>query len=274
MKQVPVWKFLDVPKLTPGRRRLALQRIREAIEGQRRLNKLLSEVDNAIAMQERTVALRAARPRSMDLSRMHAAEAGRLDAKLDRAVAALHGVLQSLVRAYESDEPHAMVAAQMLKRVFPGGVAPITQLPYVDQHAAVDQLLTSLRSDPELQEGVEALGLDNLVARIEDLNGEYGQHVTRREMVSAQDIRDADHDGWVALCKIVALIMGAVPGSTDEDDTLRATLMNPLLQQQDELRKLRARRAGGRLDELLDEEPPEDDDEEVVAEVPAEPALE
>lgn len=260
MRLIPIWTFVQVPKLTAGRRRLALQRMRAAVESLPDLAALLPVIDSAIAVQERMISLRAARPHSLEASRKHAVQATALDAKLDRAVSSLHGVLTHIVRGLDDGAHDATLAAMLLQRLFPGGVAPITQLPYVDQYAVVDQLAELIRTEPELADAVAALGLETLVERIETLNEEYGKHVTRTDLISTRDLRDADRAGWLALCTVVAELVGAVSGTTDEDDALRGTLLLPIVRQHEELKDLRAsRRSGAGPDELADDAT--DDDE-------------
>lgn len=257
MKHIPIWAFLSIPKLTAGRRRLSLQRLRDELAAIPSLSHLLPAVDKAIAAQEAAIALRARRPSSLEVSRMHAARAMTLDIEVDRAVSGLHGTLTSTVRALSPDDPAAVAAEHLLASVFVGGVAPITQLPFVDQHAAVDQLLKVLREDPDAVAAVALLTLQRWVDRIEALNAEYGEHVTQESPIRGQDIRDADRAGWVAFCEVMVQVLGAVPGSEEADEVLRGRLLGPVISQRDELRKLRARRAAGGSvvqieDEILD----------------------
>lgn len=270
MRQVPIDTFLVVPRLTAGRRQLALQRLAEQLEAQPALEALRPAVDEAIEAQRRVLELRAQRPRQQEEDRMHALQAVPLDAKLDRAVAALHGMVTQILRGFDPTDTDAAMASRIVEGVFPHGVASITQLPYVDQHAAVDHLVRTLRGDAELARAVTRLGLDSLVERIDALNVEYGQLITRGERITAQDLRDADREGWLAMCTVVAQVLGAVSGRTDDDEVLRGTLLRPILEQQQEIRKLRARRAAGGLVESLTEGD-EVDPDELEEERPGEP---
>jgi hypothetical protein len=95
-----------------------------------------------------------------------------LDSKIDDTL----GSLSDSVRSYadiETDSELTRLADELVEDLFPNGVFHITSKTYESQHATVEQLTDRMRS--EYAEHIEELRLEPIIARIEELNAEFGE---------------------------------------------------------------------------------------------------
>jgi hypothetical protein len=243
MHTFTIHEFLGLPKLTPGRRKKALERMR-LTAARRGLNDLMAAIDVALQIEEVALALAIRWTAASEDQAMHAGGARKLDAQLDRALSGLHDSLQLMVRAFDGRQ--ADMARTLLDSLFPKGPGAITRLPYVDQNAHVSALLTKM-GEMAHHDALTALNLQDWVARIRELNERYGRALTRPERLNHEHVVAADRAGWTSMLSVVARVLGTFPSDTDVDIQGRHDLLQPLTDQQDELNLLRARRRGENL---------------------------
>lgn len=256
MRTFSIYEFLALPKLTPGRRMKALERMRLAAVA-RGLTDLVTAIDGAIRVEDHALALVMRWEAAAADHAMHAGGAQKLDAQLDRALSGLHESLQLKVRAFEGSQ--AQMAHALIEALFPKGPGPITSLPYVDQNAQVSTLLVKMGVSPH-RDALVALHLQDWVERIREVNEQYGRALTRPERLTHEQVVAADRAGWTSMLSVVARVLGAFPEDTDGDRQGRRDLLQPLTDQQDEMSALRARRRGENTfveegEELFSEEP-------------------
>ena len=237
---------MKVPYLNAARRRLALRRMRALAVATARVAHLVDRVDRAIAAQDRVVELEARWNAAQDDAAMHAEQARKLDVKLDRAVVVLHNTIAGVVKAFEADDPEVAMALRLLDALFPAGVAPIVNVPYVEEHALVHDMLVRLRG--ELAELVDVLDLERYVARVETLNEAYGAVLTQPERLTGKHIKEMDRAGHREVLKLVSMINAEFVDDEDgEGAELHTALLQPIHDQAAELRMLKRRRARGGL---------------------------
>jgi hypothetical protein len=175
--------------------------------------------------------------------------AQRLDALVDRTLTAIrdHAVAQT-EGAPESDPVHAEVAG-FLKVVYPTGVSAITSLGYVEELAAVDQIVGLFQGD--LAASVTSLGLDRLATRLADLAGQYREALEAPppSLITYGKVREARAEGQGLLLEAVAIILGKHHKRTAEGTADRLTLLAPILKQDEAIGAyLRSRRGAPDVD--------------------------
>src|SRR5262245_19469817 len=120
--------LLAIPRLTPGRRAIALERIRTDLAEIPAAAVLLPAIDRALAAHRRALALEAEWRGVSGSQGVHAPGARALDAQLDKALGAFHGTLGGIAITFGPRE--AALARQLRAAVFPRGVGAVTSLPY------------------------------------------------------------------------------------------------------------------------------------------------
>ena len=237
--------LVRIPRLTAGRRLVALQRMRVLVADEAPLHTLMAELDAVIELHE-NAASQLLRWRSAESDKsMHAHDAQQLDAQVDRHLSAFLGMLRNARVAFEPDSPQYEAAVFLEEEEFPSGVRPITSLPFVDQFVAVDQLLKNL-AEPAQADAVQTLSLGDAVARLSTLNAAYGQAVSMRSDTSYDDVLQSNRAAFEALTSWAARVVGALPSWAGPDQEARERIFAPMDAQVEEFRQLRARRAASR----------------------------
>jgi hypothetical protein len=264
--------FVRVPKLTPARRAVVLERMNRKLDQMPdpALAVLKGRAGQALKLQREALALSQSR-RTANEEAMHSAAAKALDAKLDKLLSLLHATLVGFIEVFGGQK--AALALTLREAIFRDGVAPITSRPFVEQHELIKLLIQDLRTG-ELAAAVVVLQLEQWVERLEELNTQYGQHITRPERVSVEVVRAADTRAWVALVEVVTAVLAVYPTNSEADLAGRQHLLIPLVEQEQEAAMLRARRRNGGSAEAPEEELPvedtiEEEDETEVREAEA-----
>ncbi len=245
--------------LTPGRRIYALGRIRALLEGHG-VAEILPAVDAAIA-HDREVLEMTARWR-----RGRGAGGGELRA-LDGVVDRTLGTIDRLLAHYSQDGDDAVAdrASAVRGRLFPDGVGHHTSLPYVEQIAATERVLTIAGAAENLA-WMTAHGLSPLVRRLRAAQDEFAAAVNERDTstpLSWDEIKAAQSAGQELYLQVVALIAGRF--ATDAE--MRTELLKPVWEQNQAIQEYRRRRGSVRDvdpdsgEELDDSEAPSSDGE-------------
>jgi hypothetical protein len=240
MPTFTIQEFLHFPKLTPGRRRMALQRMK-VVAASSGPPLLVTAIDDAILLEDRALALAARWNKAGEDHAIHAEDARKLDALVDRGLSGFHDSLQLAVRAL--GEAQAGPAQALLEVFFPKGPGALTNLPYVDQHALVTQMLERL-AEPVHRDAIATLHLQVWVERIREVNHRYGRALSRPERLTYEQVAAADRAGWMAMLSVIARVLGLHPTDSEPDLQGRRALLQPLTDQQEEMASLRARRRG------------------------------
>lgn len=185
-------------------------------------------------------------------------QAQRIDALTDRTLTALRdSALAQAQGAPPGDPIHAQVEG-FLKRIFPISVYAITSLGYVEELAAVDEIVSLLKG--ELAPTAKELGLKRLADRLADLASQYREALEAPpdSLVGWGRVRAARAEGQGMLLEAVALIVGRHYQRSAEGTAARLALLRPILQQNDAIGQyLKARRAVGDVNpDTGDEAPP------------------
>jgi hypothetical protein len=234
--------LINLYVFTTGRRLFALRRVR-ALAQQQDFAELVAHCDAVIAHDLAT----------RDLERRWSGEpaetgtnpaAQRLDTLVDRTLGAIRDQAVAQTQGAPPGDPiHAEVAA-FVKRIFPISVYAVTSLPFIDELAAVDDIVKLLQG--ELAPTASSLGLGRLVTRLADLAVQYRDALEAPppSLLRWDRIRAARAEGQGLLLEAVALIVGKHHRRTPEGAEARLALLAPILQQNDAIaRYLRSRRA-------------------------------
>ena len=167
----------------------------------------------------------------------------RVDGLVDRSLTAFRdGALANATVAAPGDDLPVRVDG-LLRELFPAGLGAVTSLPYVEELAAVERILGALQGPRAPLVG--ELGLERHAARLAQLAVEYraALEAPKAAALDFGTVRAARARGQELLLQAVAMILGAHPGSTPEDNEGRAALLAPILQQNEAIRQyLRSRR--------------------------------
>lgn len=245
MRTFVIRELIDLPKLTPGRRRQALERMRP-VAAARGLVSLAAAIDAAILREDHALSLSLRWSRASEDRALHEEGAQALDALLDRSISTL---FDQITLKGQVDPALAGASRSLLEDLFPKGPGEITGLPYVDESARVRTICAKLSAPPH-STAIATLGLGDWVVQIRELNERYSALLSRPERLTHADVVAADNAGHASLLGVIARVLGAYPDDTEADIEGRRALLVFYADQQDEMADLRARRRGEGLERL------------------------
>lgn len=174
-----------------------------------------SEIDAAIDVNE------VASERNFDWRQLKKKEsfarsgAREVDQMLDRAVSDTYRLVDAQA-SLQGGSQESELAAELEEDLFPQGVAPITSLPYVEQHEAVNRLLERLAI--HYQDHVSRLNLRAHIDRVGELNDEYGEllDTTDAEGLTYDEVREARKKGEDAFYRALIAVYAAFMHDMDK----------------------------------------------------------
>lgn len=235
-------KLFSVPRFTSGRRLQAYRRMR-VIAVQYGMTALVAHIDRAIAHDEATRGLDDRWSSSMR-RKAYDDEVAALDMVVDPTLSSIRDLAEAQLRGVPADAQTPAMVATLLDGIFPHGVARVTRLPYVDQAAAVKNIVGKLQN--ELAPQVVALGLERKVAALAELSVRYSEAVDRSTAgLDFATVRKARDEGQQYLLEAIALIIGTYYDSRDPAHVAaRTELLAPALEQMGQIRaRTRSRRS-------------------------------
>lgn len=257
---VALQDILNLYVFSTGRRLFALKQVHQAAK-ERKLSALISQVAEAIKHDRATRALELRWSKQVSIA-PGVGEAPRLDAMLDRTVSGLRDAAQAHAEGAEEGEAIVKVVNDFIADLFPAGVQAVTQLPYVDELSAVEEIIEKLKG-PHAKT-VKELGLGRFVARLEGMLPKYRAALEGpKSEISFGSVKAARALGQDYLLQVVAMILGAFPKSTPDHVAARTALLTPILRQNEAIRQyMRGRRGGA----VADVDPETGEPEVVVSE--------
>lgn len=176
-------------------------------------------------------------------------EAQRIDVLVDGALGAIRDHAMAQTRGAASDDPIHDEVAAFVKTLFPTTVHAVTSLPYVEELAAVDDIVKLLKGS--LAAKVKDFGLSRLAKRLEGLADQYRDALDAAptSLMPWDKVRAARAEGQGLLLETVAIILGKHHERTAAGTAERVALLGPILKQNDQIGQyLRARRAVSDVD--------------------------
>ena len=245
--------LLNLYVFPTGRRLFALRRVAEVAQDAG-FTKLASHCIGALSQDRKCLALErqwagitaarrgkgAAAPPAVI-----AVEPSAIDPLVDATLTAIRDHAQNQTAGSAHDDPIRATVASFLQEIFPSGLHDVTGLPFVEELAAVDDILAKL-DDPKLKSVVNDLGLARLVKRLGMLAEQFRAALAGPppEVLAFGEVKAARAAGQDNLLQAVAIVLGEHHKSTPEDTAARALLLGPILEQNDAIGALmRARRA-------------------------------
>jgi len=180
---------------------------------------------------------RKARRQSQTLARGEG-RAHAIDGKVDSNWGQIHDTLKREVASYAETEDGEL-AAELLARVFPKGLAGVTRLPYEEQVALNEYLVALIRE--KYPDAPARLAFERPLRRIEALLPVYRDALQVPDAVTALEVGEAYAAMQVALVRVIGWIMVMV-----EDEAERAELMAPMRDQEKRLAAAYAARRRGK----------------------------
>jgi hypothetical protein len=243
---------------TTGRRLFAMRQVKTAAQ-HLGFDKLVAHCDKAI---EHDLATRALEQRWRSEPSPAGAVANpiarKIDILVDNTLAAIRDTAAAQKRGAAADDPiHANVET-FLKRVFTIDLQVLIKLPFVEESAAVDDIVTLLNG--ELASYVEDLGLTRLAKRLTDLAVQYREALDAAppSLMTWGKVRAARAEGQELLYEAVCIILGKYHARTPETVAARESLLAPIRKQNDAIGEyLRSRRAIDDVNPETGEEEPD-----------------
>ena len=221
--------IFDFYVFTSGRALFALRQVRSAAHEQG-FTALVKHCDAAIAHGVATRQLErrwAGEP--VDTGANPAAQ--RIDVLVDRTLGAIRdGAVNATQGAAPEDPIHAKADA-FVNQVFPLGVFEVTSMAYVDELAAVDDIVALLKG--KLAGDVKEFALGTLVKRLADLAVQYRDALEAppQSLVAFGKVRAARSELQGMVLEAVAIIVGKHHERTPEGTAARLSLLDPILRQ-------------------------------------------
>ena len=229
--------LISIYTFSTGRRLFALAQLMKAAKDYK-LKELVAHCEMALAYDQKTRAL------ETQWAAPVVAPAGqgvvtRIDFLVDRVLVALRDTTRAQADGHEDTGKDSIPqkAGRLLTAIFPLGVQKVTQAVFVEELAAVDGIVLSLKSK-ELAPIVEELGLGNLAKRLAELAVEYraALEAPDAEVMSFGDVRGARAQGQEHVLMAIAMILGRFPGATPDHLEARTALLGPILKQNEAIR--------------------------------------
>jgi hypothetical protein len=228
-------------QLTPGRNLWASRRVDARLNAAERaaLGRFTSE---AVAAAEQAVRLFGARRKKA--TKLYGDAARAKDEALDAVVSGIHGHLTSLGRIYGSDTEAGERVERLLGAFFPGGLAAVTNIAYVDELAQCERIQKLAAEDAHVTDVRALPALPGLLALLEERAADLAREL-EREASDAPTYRDARAAADVAERRMTELLMAVFtlyPGDAPGPARRRTELLDPYLVQLESMRERYRRR--------------------------------
>ena len=242
----PIKYFVQHYQLPAGRLIYALEATQQQAEAMD-LRELASACDRALKQGRVTLKAERAYARRRRKDRAMAA-AAKIDPELDRSVTLLRDVLKIGVKARAAADPMKARASEMLRHLFPKGVRPITSLPYIEELAAIDDVLAEAE---QFQDVIDALALRSFLDRIAEHTAAYRSALEpiREALPDFPTIKAHRERAHELLSEVIARTLGRFPSASPEDRSAAHALLQPIVDQNEAMREaMRHRRPLADLD--------------------------
>jgi hypothetical protein len=170
--------------------------------------------------------------------------AQRIDVLVDRTLGAIRDGAMNETQGAAPDDPIHAKAAAFVNQIFPLGVFEVTSLAFIDELAAVDDIVVLLKG--KLAGAVKEFSLGTLVKRLADLAVQYREALEAppESLVAFGKVRAARAEMQGMLLETVAIIVGKHHERTPEGTAARLSLLEPILKQNEAIGQyLKARRS-------------------------------
>lgn len=235
--------LVDLRKFTPGRAAFAAKAVRIVASeaGDREVAEEAAEVASA-GLEALALRRRWATRKLTAVAARGGGKAAELDNQLDRLIAALHETPRHFVRALPEDAPEAKLGHELITKLFPGGVAAITNQPFEDQDASAEALLEALQGP--FAQHVQALGLGPLVRQLDQVRRAFHDALQAKaaEGVAFDEVTTAESLTQERLSQLVVLIAGKYRRNDAASLERRNLLLAPILEQNTRIMETRRRR--------------------------------
>lgn len=171
-------------------------------------------------------------------------ELGPLDTRADKHISSTFTLVEAQMTGDDVTEEDVRLGNELMTGVFAGGVAAVTNLPYVDQGKAMQDMVNKLRGPYAVH--VAHFGLGKKVDTLEALTAEYNAAIEASPVaVTASAVQAAQDQGHWNLLETVARVMGL--GYQMDNEQHQADLEKVMRVLFDEMNKTRERTRARRL---------------------------
>jgi hypothetical protein len=228
---VALVNLFNIYRIPAGRRTFGLRKVRPLVGTQA---DVLLLVDDAMAQDAKVLGLRGRWLVSRSKNPKYPPRLIELDFDHDRLVSSMARVADAMASGMDEETPLGAAARRLVDGVFAAGVAALTQLDFVQQRESTTSWLARLTGD--LSDDAVLIGLQPMRDRLVAVNQEFGKLLDAFEpasKVTFEELRKEDLLGQEMMLRVVAAIAGRYNGSKDGHDAKRASLLAPILEQND-----------------------------------------
>jgi hypothetical protein len=231
-----IYTLIAVSYLTTGRRIYALKLCLMVANGLG-LEGLSALLEETIAHETATIALERAWARSKNRSTARG-RATFVDKQIDGLLGIIHSSLANNVGGLDENAAAASASQRILEQIFPQGVKPIISLPFEDQLAVNDVIISRLKED--LREDADRASVGHFVQRLESLNDEFREELRKPQTkeIDYEELVAARDKGNLNVRYYVASVLAAYPPDGDDADQ-GVALLQPILEQSERMRQSR-----------------------------------
>jgi hypothetical protein len=229
-------EYTNLRRMPTGRYLFALGQMRQRVEGAEpervpRPELLIERIDAALAAGQVARERDFEWVRTRDREDRARGEATLVDNEVDVQISSIEAIVRA--RTVGDDEERVAAARAIKERVFPRGVAVITNRTFEVQLSLMDAMLEELRG--ELSEQVRRVGIEEEVARlgrlVEKFRAELGK--VNEDVLTFDQVRAAREDLHEQTAVALVTVLSALPGTTEDEMRMREHLLAPLNDQQE-----------------------------------------
>lgn len=240
-KLIHINELFTMLRLTPGRRVVAMRKIRALLEP-RNLPAVITYIERAIAHDHDAREVYLAWTGRDDGQFRFTPRLPQIDNRLDHTITSIRDMSLAQIKGALPGDPLIFQVEGFLTALFPAGVQAITSLPYSEEIVAAEALLAKLRGP--LAETAADLGLVRQIARMEELVVAYRAEIdASARTVSFDQVRYATLRGHAYMLEVIAMILGTYHDSDNPAHvTARRELLTPIFEQIEIVRAYRRTR--------------------------------
>lgn len=176
-------------------------------------------------------------------------QAANIDHQIDALLGTIHRMLKSAVALFSPGDPVFDASKRIIEQVFPGGVRPITVLPFEEQLVANGNIIGRFHGD--LEDDVVTSGILPYAAALKRLNEAFKDELAKcqKKEIDYAKLDAAKARGNLFVRQIVAVTIGSYYEDNEGAARKRRALLTPLL---DQIARVKQARKGRRAPRDID----------------------
>lgn len=258
----PLDAFLELPRLTPGRRSFAMSAMAK-LARERNCMAVAQLCEETIRQDDRLVEMTETYGKQKNQSAGRG-DAPKIDLEIDRTLIAMEESVASTRKGAEPGDSLVAAADRFQSEAFPAGANDMTRKSFEDELSAVNKLVARCTNPQDLAPLVDRLAIRFMVERLQRLAPRFAAELERTGTGGGKTVTYDHVQAQQSLCHdhmlmVVAKVLGEFCGNTPDQVGTRSQLLQPLMFQVERTRDaLRRRRVVTDVNPKTGEELPAD----------------